>query len=157
MRLDRNIKQKVHDPYDDRRKYPEGTYCPECGALYQGGRWKWPEKKEVTGQPCLCCACRRIRDRFSAGEVYLSGRYLHVHRSEILNLVGNIIRQEEVRSPLKRVIDFTEDAREVCVRLTDNHLARHIGEAVYRAYSGELEVKYSEEEKFVRLYWCRDA
>jgi len=157
MRLDKNIKQKEHDPYNEGRKYSEGTYCPACRALYQGGRWRWSGTKKVTGDPCLCSACRRIRDRFPAGEVYLSGRYLNDHRLEILNLVENIIKQEKDRSPLRRVIDFTEDNQEVCVSLTDNHLAMHIGEAVYKAYNGELEVKFSEEEKFVRLFWHRDA
>ena len=157
MRLDRNIKEKVHDPYDEGRKYSEGTYCPECQAIYQGGRWKWSETKNVNGEPCLCSACRRIRDRFPAGEVYLSGSYLLDHRKEIMNLIQNIIREEEERSPLKRVIDFTEADREVWVSLTDDHLARHLGEAVYKAYNGDLEVKFSEKEKFVRMYWHRDV
>ena len=58
---------------------------------------------------------------------------------------------------LKRVIDFTEADREVWVSLTDDHLARHLGEAVYKAYNGDLEVKFSEKEKFVRMYWHRDV
>lgn len=157
MRLDRNIKQKGHDPYDDGRKYSEGTYCPECQALYQGGRWKWPKRKDTTGDPFLCSACRRIRDRFPAGEVYVSGSYLKRHRNEIMNLIQNIIEKGKVRSPLKRVIDLKENNQAVCVSLTDDHMARHIGDALYKAYKGELEVKYSEEEKFVRLYWHRDA
>lgn len=157
MRLDRNIKQKEHDPYDEGRKYSEGTYCPECNAVYQGGRWKWPKKNNKTGEPLLCSACRRIRDRFPAGRVCLSGSYLKRHRTEIMNLIDNIVEQGKTRSPLKRVIDFTEENQEVCVSLTDNHLARHIGDALYKAYKGDLKVKYSEEEKFVRLFWHRDV
>lgn len=157
MRLDRNIKQKVHDPYDDGRKYSEGTYCPQCLALYQGGRWKWPKQKDTSGEPFLCSACRRIRDRFPAGEVHVSGSYLNRHKDEIMNLIQNVIKEVEIRSPMKRVIDFTQDKQKLSVSLTDNHLARHIGDALYKAYNGELEVKYSEEEKFIRLYWRRDA
>ena len=74
-----------------------------------------------------------------------------------MNLVDNIIELEKSRSPLKRVIDLTEENKEVCVSLTDNHLARHIGDALYKAYKGDLSVKYSEEEKFVRLFWHRDV
>ena len=157
MRLDRNIKQKEHDPYGEARKYSAGTYCPECHAIYQGGRWKWSKKKNMTGEPLLCSACKRIRDRFPAGQVYLSGNYLMEHKTEIMNLVGNIIEQEKARSPLKRVIDFTEENQVVSVSLTDNHLARHIGDALYKAYRGDLAVKYSGEEKFVRMYWHRDV
>ncbi len=157
MRLDRNIKQKEHDPYGEGRKYSEGTYCPECHALYEGGRWKWPKKKVMTGVPLLCSACKRIRDRFPAGQVYLSGNYLEKHKTEIMNLIDNIIEQERLRSPLKRVINFTEEKKELCVSVTDNHLARHIGDALHKAYRGDLAVKYSDGEKFVRMYWHRDV
>ena len=71
--------------------------------------------------------------------------------------IQNIIKEGEIRSPLKKVIDFTEKEQEVLVSLTDNHLARAIGDALYKAHNGVLEMKYSEEEKFVRMYWHRDT
>ena len=88
---------------------------------------------------------------------FLTELLLKFHKDEIMNLIQNIIKEGEIRSPLKKVIDFTQKDQEVSVSLTDNHLARHIGDALYKAYNGVLEVKYSEEEKFVRLYWHRDA
>ncbi|MGC9324487.1 MAG: BCAM0308 family protein [Desulfomonilia bacterium] len=156
MRIDRCIKEKGHDPYDEGRKYSEGTYCPDCAAVYLQGRWVWPEKKVTRGEPFLCPACRRIRDDFPAGEVFLSGSYLKKHKGEILNLIQNIIIEAKERTPLKRVIELKQNKEKILVRLTDDHLARHIGDAVFRAYSGNLELKYSDEEKFVRLYWHRD-
>jgi len=104
----------------------------------------------------LCSACRRIRDDFPAGEIYLSGDYLVKHRGEIVNLITKLVMDARGRSPLKRMMDIREKDRRLCVRLTDDHLARQIGDAVYRAYKGDLQLKYSEEEKFVRLYWHRD-
>ncbi|MBN1635347.1 MAG: ATP-binding protein [Deltaproteobacteria bacterium] len=157
MRNDRNIKEKRHDPYDVGRKYSEGTYCPQCQANYWGGRWVWPEKTHSKTTICLCPACRRKRDDFPAGEVYLSGTYLSRHRTEILNLIRNIIDEGRERTPLKRLITLKRDRDNLCIRLTDNHLARHIGDALYKAYKGELQLKYSDEEKFVRLYWHRDV
>jgi hypothetical protein len=156
MRIDRNIKEREHDPYVEGRKYPEGVYCPVCHAVYQEGRWVWPDKPSVVGETFLCAACRRIRDDFPAGEVYLSGNYLNNHGNEIENLIKNIANEAKDRSPLKRIINIRKDETGICVRLTDDHLARHIGDAVFRAYKGDLQVKYSEEEKFVRLYWHRD-
>jgi len=156
MRLDRNIKERDHDPYGEVRKFPEGVYCPDCRAVYQEGRWVWPEKQPQTGEPYLCSACRRIKDDFPAGEVYLSGTYLKKHFHEIENLVQNIADDARGRSPLKRVMNILKDEASMRVRLTDDHLARQIGEALYRAYKGDLQVKYSDEEKFVRLYWHRD-
>jgi hypothetical protein len=156
MRINRNIKERDHDPYAGGRKYSEGIYCPECHAVYQEGRWVWPEKPSTTGEPYLCAACRRIRDDFPAGEVFLTGSYLKSHWKEIENLIQNIVNEARVRSPLKRIINIIKKGEGVCVRLTDDHLARHIGDAIYRAYKGDLQVKYSDEEKFVRLYWHRD-
>ncbi|HPI92575.1 MAG TPA: BCAM0308 family protein [Deltaproteobacteria bacterium] len=156
MRIDRNIKEKGHDPYGEARKHTEGAFCPECQAVYQGGRWIWPDKPVRSGTPLLCSACRRIRDDFPAGELYLSGSYLIKHKGEIENLVQKLIREARERSPLKRMMNIREEDEGLCVRLTDDHLARHIGDAVYRAYKGDLQLKYSEEEKFVRLYWHRD-
>jgi hypothetical protein len=49
-----------------------------------------------------------------------------------------------------------QEADALRVRLTDDHLARQIGDALYRAYKGDLQLKYSDEEKFVRLSWHRD-
>lgn len=157
MRIDRNIKEKGHDPYGEGRKHTEGAYCPECRAVYHGGRWRWPDEvTKASGTPLLCSACRRIRDDFPAGEVYLSGMYLIKHRDEIENLVHKLVKEAKDRSPIKRMIDMKISNEEVCVRLTDDHLARHIGDALYRAYKGDLQRKYSDEEKFVRLYWHRD-
>ena len=157
MRLDRFIQQKSHDPYDLGRKYTEGMYCPRCGARYHQGRWRWSEKDNTSGEPQLCPACRRILDNFPAGEIRISGKYVNNHRNEIVNLIQNVIREEEARSPLKKVIDFTLEGDRLTVSLTDDHLARHIGEAVHRAYDGDLAIKYSEGEKFVRLHWHRDV
>jgi NMD protein affecting ribosome stability and mRNA decay len=157
MRIDRNIKEREHDPYVEGRKYPEGIYCSECHAVYQEGRWVWPEKPSKIGEASLCSACRRIRDDFPAGVVYLTGSYLKNHGNEIEHLVQNIVNEAKARSPLKRIINILKEKEGgICVRLTDDHLARHIGDAVHRAYKGDLQVKYSDEEKFVRLYWHRD-
>jgi hypothetical protein len=157
MRLNRYIKERDHDPYGEDRKYHEGVRCPECRAVYHEGRWIWPDKQPQTGEPCLCAACRRIKDNFPAGEVYLSGAYLKNHFHEIENLVQNIADDARGRSPLKRVMNIVKEEESMCVSLTDDHLARQIGEALYRAYKGDLQVKYSDEQKFVRLYWHRDG
>ncbi|HVN71704.1 MAG TPA: BCAM0308 family protein [Desulfomonilia bacterium] len=156
MRIDRNIKERGHDPYSEGRKHTEGAYCPECRAAYQGGRWVWPERPVAVGEPILCSACRRIRDNYPAGEVYLSGNYMIKHKNEIENLIRKIVKDAGERSPLKRIMDIDQTDDGLRVRLTDDHLARHIGDALYRAYKGDLELKYSDEQKFVRLYWHRD-
>ena len=157
MRIDRNIREKGHDPYDQGKKHVGGVYCPECKAIYQEGRWIWPEKEHLAFDvPFICPACRRIKDDFPAGEVYLSGTYLITHMDEIEHLVNKIIREGKERSPVKRMIDMKKTSGGLCVRLTDDHLARLIGDALHRAYKGDLQFKYSDEQKFLRLFWHRD-
>lgn len=156
MRLDRIIQPKTNDPYHKGRKHSEGMYCPECRALYQHGRWVWPREGDKPREARVCSACRRVRDRFPAGEVLVTGTYLKSHRNEIVNLIYNVLRVENSRSPLKRLIDFSSENGTLRVSLTDDHLARRIGDALYKAYRGDLAVRYSGGEKFVRLYWHRD-
>jgi len=156
MRKDKYIKEKGHDPYDERRKYPEGTFCPRCNAIYRSGRWEWHGEKVPKGEAHLCPACRRIKDNYPAGEVLLTGEYIKEHREEIVNLINNLLEEERGRSPLKRAMEFTIGDERIFLTLTDDHLARHIGEAVRRAHRGELKIKYGEESRFIRLHWHRD-
>jgi hypothetical protein len=52
----------------------------------------------------------------------------------------------------------TEEDRDVVViETTDSHLPRAIGEALHRAYEGELEYLYTEEEYYLDVSWKRQA
>ncbi|MCD6319810.1 MAG: ATPase [Candidatus Desulfofervidaceae bacterium] len=160
-RKNRLIQEKIHDPYYEDKKYPEGVICSACGAIYKDGRWIWPteeeKKKGLSGEKILCPACRRVRDNYPAGIVVLSGTYLAEHKEEILNLANNIIEEEKKRSPLKRLINIEEEDGKLIFNFTDDHLARRVGEAVGRAHKGKLEIKYSEGAKFASVSWHRDS
>ncbi len=159
LRKDRLIQEKIHDPYYEGRKYPDGMICPVCQAIYLDGRWVWPTEKkkaEISGDEYICPACRRILNRYPAGIVFLTGKYLTTHKEEILNLINNLIEEESEKSPLKRLINIEEDNEGITINLTDDHLARRIGEAIGRACKGDLEIKYTENARFLRIYWHRD-
>ncbi len=158
-RMNKLIQERIHDPYYEDKKYPEGTVCPGCGAICEEGRWVWPEdksKKSNSEEEILCPACKRIRDKYPAGIVSLSGSYLWSHKEEILNLVNNIIEEERKRSPLKRLINIEERDGAIVLSFTNDKLARRVGESIYRAHKGEIDIKYPEEEKFVSVFWHRD-
>jgi hypothetical protein len=51
---------------------------------------------------------------------------------------------------------LTEEGKDrLVVETTTEKLAQHLGRAVYRAYKGELDFRWSEMNKFVRVYWSR--
>lgn len=157
MRMDRNIKEKGHDPYAESRKHADGVFCPDCKAVYKEGRWVWPDRSVHSGNAVLCGACRRIRDGFPAGELRLEGAYFLKHKNEIMSVVNRIAKEAQTKSPLKRLMGLKDEGEAVVASFTDDHLARQAAQAVHRAFKGELEVRHLEEERFVRILWHREG
>ncbi len=157
-RQDRLIREHVHDPYKTRMKLPEPTLCPQCGAVYHKGRWQWTPAPEGANEE-LCQACHRTNDDYPAGIVTLGGGFLGQHRTEILGLAHNEEELEKGEHPLHRIMKIEDqaDGSEVVVTTTDIHLPRRIGEALRRAYEGELDYHYEEESYHIRVNWRREA
>lgn len=145
-----------HDAYRADEKLAEPTICKECGAVYHKGRWQWLAAPQGAHE-ALCPACHRIRDDLPAGHVSLSGAFLAGHRAEIVRLIKNEEAREKAEHPLQRIMKIGERGDEVEVTTTDNHLARAIGEALHRAYQGELDIDYNKEDDLVRVTWSRGA
>ena len=153
-RKDRLIKEKLHNVYRERDKSLGPTVCTGCGALYVDGRWSW-EQPPDQARETICPACRRIADRFPAGHVELKGLFFDEHRDEILNLVRNTENREKADRPLERIMSIEDGRDHTLVTTTGIHVARRIGEALARAYSGDLSYHYAEAEKRIRVYWQR--
>lgn len=151
---DRIYDSPRHDPYQAEGKFREPTHCGACGAVYHRGRWQWsaaqPESRVVT-----CPACNRIRDRLPAGVLTLEGPFVAAHRAELLGLVRNEAEREGHEHPLHRLLGIAENDESVVVRTTDIHLPRRIGEALKRAWDGELDIEFGEDEYIVRAHWLR--
>jgi NMD protein affecting ribosome stability and mRNA decay len=154
-RRDRLIKEMVHDPYKSKKKLPEPTVCPECNALFHKGRWTWDEPP-ATANHELCPACQRIRDEVPAGFLTLGGGFFDAHRDEIMNLVHNKEAQEKADHPLKRIMAVEEQGDGVLITFTDIHLPRGVGEALHRAYEGDLDYEYTDEASIIRVSWRRE-
>ena len=152
---------RTEDPYQP----PEGqeaSLCSTCRAIYQNKRWFFDEKlaaklagtdkvKEVT-----CPTCRKIKDHYPEGILTLSGEFLKEHKDEIVTLLKNEAERVAGRSVADRIVTLTEEGKDrLVVETTTEKLAQHLGRAVYRAYKGELDFRWSEMNKFVRVYWSR--
>ena len=155
-RRDRLIREAVHDPYKASAKLKEPTVCRDCGVVFSDGRWQWSPELPTGAANALCPACQRIRDRVPAGFLTLSGDFLQVHRNEIMRLLHNTVDAQQREHPLKRIMRTSATAKSVEVTFTDIHLPRSAGEAIERAYDGELAIQFTKESGIARAYWSRD-
>ena len=142
----------ILDPYQRQQKLRDGTVCPQCGAVYRDGRWRWAARGQRADQE-LCSACRRINDKLPAGVVTLRGGVAREHKDEMIRLARHQGEAEHQEHPLNRIISIEEDAQGVVINTTDIHLPRRIGEAVKRAFHGEIENNFEKDGYFVRVTW----
>jgi NMD protein affecting ribosome stability and mRNA decay len=152
---------RVEDPYR-LEAGQEAAICQQCHALYQGKRWFFDDKlyKRLAGtskmREVTCPTCRKIEDRYPEGILTLSGEFFHQHQGEIVKLLEKEASRVSARSVLDRVIRMGEAGPgKLVVETTTEKLAQRLGRAVYRAYKGDLNFKWSENERFARVYWSR--
>jgi NMD protein affecting ribosome stability and mRNA decay len=137
-------------------KLPDVTVCPGCEAVFRGGRWRWPKLAGPSGtRRETCPACRRIRDRYPAGEVTLRGEFARAHREELLARVRNLELKEKSKRPLNRLMEIRDTGDALVVTTTDVHLAHAIGAALFQAYRGSLHAPWAEEGDLLRVSWER--
>lgn len=153
-RRDRLLRELVHDPYKSKRKLSGPSICPECSAVYEAGRWQWKERPAVALE-VVCPACDRTRDKYPAGRVTIEGPFAVTHREEILNLAWGQELKAKAEHPLDRIMRIEETPGSVVIETTDIHLPRTIGEALRRAYDGQLDYRYTEEEYYLDVRWTR--
>jgi hypothetical protein len=152
---------RTEDPYQP-EEGQEASLCTTCQAIYQNKRWFFDEKlaaklagtakvKEVT-----CPTCRKVKDRYSEGILTLSGDFFKEHKDELVNLLKKEAERVGKRSVPDRIITMTEEGKDrLVVETTTEKLAQHLGRAVYKAFKGELNFKWGEMDKLVRVHWSR--
>jgi hypothetical protein len=89
--------------------------------------------------------------------VTLRGDFDREHREEMIHLARHQEAAEKEEHPLNRIISIEDDAHGVVINTTDIHLPRRIGEAVKRAFHGEIEDHFEKDGYFVRVTWSREA
>lgn len=151
-RFGRAQQDHILDPYEIRHKPAEPLVCGGCGAVYHRGRWSWEAAPEGAAQG-KCAACRRTADALPAGIVTLRGPVALAKKDQIIGLARNEEKAEKSDHPLNRImaINTVEDGIEIYT--TDIHLPRRLGEAVKRAFHGDLAIHFDEAGYFVRVEW----
>jgi hypothetical protein len=142
------------DPYQPKKKLPDPTRCPSCGAVFAKGRWTWKSADDGANEE-LCPACKRIKDRVPAGVIQLKGEFFDEHRDEIENLIQNQERLEKERHPLERLMALRRNGDSMRVETTGLRLARRVGDALQDAYQGDLKIDYLKGQDKVRVNWER--
>lgn len=155
-RRDRDIRERVHDPYRLRSKPESPAVCSACGVVHDAGLWQWTKDPPPEATPLLCPACHRIRDKQPAGEITVHGTFVKGHKAEIDALIRDVERAEKEAHPLNRIMEQHWTGARLKITTTDIHLARRIGSALYDAYRGTLRYRYPAEEYFLRVDWSRD-
>lgn len=154
IRLDRLPLETVLDSYKSKGKLSEPAVCPDCGAVFQHGRWQWAAKPEDAHR-VTCPACHRARDHFPAGYVTLTGAFFAEHEQEIMQLIHHRETQEKAGHPMQRIMEIEKTRQGTVVTTTDIHLARGIGVALHHAYQGELDFHYNADQNLLRVNWNR--
>ena len=151
---DRKIEEVVHDAYKERYRPQEPAVCPDCGVVYEHGSFHWKPRPSGAHEH-RCPACRRIADRYPAGYLTLEGPFLAQHREEVLHLVRNEESRARSEHPMERIMDIAEEDGKTVITTTELHLPQRIGEALHKAYQGELQTQYAPDEYRVRVHWKR--
>lgn len=141
----------------------EPAFCKECQAIYLRGHWTFDKEtlaaakfEKVELLETICPACRQVKTGEPAGFVYLEGDFFNQHKSEIENLLKNESEKAAQTNPLARIMEWKDAKHRLTVTTTTEHLAKHLGRALKRAYDGDVRYDFSHENKLARVYWHRD-
>jgi len=152
---ERQVYEENSDVYGQRGKLTDPTVCPKCRATYLEGRWVW-KTAPVGSTETICPACRRTEDGYAAGILSVSGAFVHEHRDEIERMLRHVEEREKTNHPLNRIMRIDNEDDGFRVETTQANLARSMGDALRRAYQGDLDLPPPQVEGPMRVRWRRD-
>jgi hypothetical protein len=152
-----HLQERNHDTYRARTKLKGPARCSGCGATYLRGHWRWQGTMPPAPSSALCPACRRVKDRYPAGELTISGSFATTHAEEIEGLIRNTAENEAREHPLHRIMSIKRRKGVVVVTTTDVHLPHRMGHALKDAWGGALATHYDDHGYYARVTWERDG
>jgi NMD protein affecting ribosome stability and mRNA decay len=100
----------------------------------------------------MCPACRKIKQRSASGEVDLRA-IAASERGELLRLLRNEENQAREKNPLERIMSIEAANGGWKITTTTEKLAQRLGRSIRKARGGKLTLKWSHNNKFVRVFW----
>src|SRR5688572_33387053 len=94
-----HLQERNHDPYRASAKLKGPGRCTGCGATYVNGHWRWQGVLPPDRATTVCPACRRVADRYPAGEFTIGGSFVAAHGNEIVNFIHNTSDRESREHP----------------------------------------------------------
>ncbi len=141
------------DPYRPNKRLAEPAMCPDCGAVFHRGRWQWSAAPQGA-MPIRCEACRRIRDKFPAGTLIVTGKFTPTQDAEIEALARHQEKAEMADHPLNRIMSIEHSGAETMViATTDLHLPHRIARALNKAFGGRSDEHYEKDGDTARIAW----
>jgi NMD protein affecting ribosome stability and mRNA decay len=140
----------------------EPRLCDRCGAVYVRRRWRTAELAgtALDGRDPIvtrCPACRQIASGPHQGTLVVRGAFLDAHRDEIEHLLRNEADRAAADNPLARIMAWETPADDgLRLRTTTEHLAQRLGHALHKAYGGDVQYRFSHENKVADVLWLRD-
>lgn len=147
--------------------HAEGSYegtviCTRCHAIWDNKHWHLNEQEYATlrndtdvGQ-VICPGCEKIERGEYDGHVVLKSPLIPQNEEAIVGLIKNTEAHIREHNPLARIASLQVKGDSVEVLTISPFLAERIGKELRKAYHGELEIKHSEREQFVRVTWYRE-
>jgi hypothetical protein len=153
----------LKDPYLREVDYKDPNICPSCKALYHNKRWQFNDsleheiRLEDDYEEKMCPACRKIKDNYPMGLVFISGNFINQHKEEILSTVKSEEKRAVDKNPLERIMEIEkENVNHYRIETTTDTLAQRIGKILHNSYKGEVEYKFSEGQKVLQVFWSRE-
>lgn len=159
--------EKVHGEQNKKKvsKSSPGAVrvCTGCDAVSKKKRWVIDSALHIeysnggNTEKTLCPGCQRLKDKRMDGIIELKGDLVKIKTQDIMNMLNNILEDAMDDDPVHRILSTDITKNVMTVRTTSIWLAETIGKAIHRQYKGKLEIHYSHDEEFVRVFWVQEG
>lgn len=136
--------------------------CSRCLAVFDGNKWIYNPKlylelieKGIVAKG-RCPGCERVLGKQIEGTVRLEGSYLKTHKRRAIELIKDVAEKRKREDVAARIFSIIEDEEGLTLEVTDETLAKRIGEQFKQVFSGDLNINRPKEAGFVKVYWRRD-